>query len=159
MLISVLNCMLGILYLSSFFPQKLEVKSLIKLNFSKNNDGNYAFVSFCMWDPIFIEYCDNTKRTFWPWMWFGAYGWMVWFWLLKMRVQLLAAALTVFSLSVGKHHCPVMYNIFTNNSHIVANKVTGNVYSYEVGTLLCCSLNFLNKSRMTDVAYVIYMLI
>uniref|UniRef100_A0A665VJV8 RING-type E3 ubiquitin transferase n=1 Tax=Echeneis naucrates TaxID=173247 RepID=A0A665VJV8_ECHNA len=31
----------------------------------------------------------------------------------------------------GKYHCPVLYSVFTNNSHIVANKVTGNVYSYE----------------------------
>uniref|UniRef100_A0AAX7T1Y6 RING-type E3 ubiquitin-protein ligase PPIL2 n=1 Tax=Astatotilapia calliptera TaxID=8154 RepID=A0AAX7T1Y6_ASTCA len=31
----------------------------------------------------------------------------------------------------GKYHCPVLYNVFTNNSHIVANKVTGNVFSYE----------------------------
>uniref|UniRef100_A0A671U7S5 RING-type E3 ubiquitin transferase n=1 Tax=Sparus aurata TaxID=8175 RepID=A0A671U7S5_SPAAU len=29
------------------------------------------------------------------------------------------------------YHCPVLYNIFTNNSHIVANKVTGNVFSNE----------------------------
>uniref|UniRef100_G3PN30 RING-type E3 ubiquitin transferase n=1 Tax=Gasterosteus aculeatus aculeatus TaxID=481459 RepID=G3PN30_GASAC len=31
----------------------------------------------------------------------------------------------------GKYHCPVLYNVFTNNSHFVANKVTGNVFSYE----------------------------
>uniref|UniRef100_A0AAR2IGD9 PPIase cyclophilin-type domain-containing protein n=1 Tax=Pygocentrus nattereri TaxID=42514 RepID=A0AAR2IGD9_PYGNA len=48
---------------------KLEAKSLIKLNFSKNNEGKY--------------------------------------------------------------HCPVLYTVFTNNSHIVTNKVTGNVFSYE----------------------------
>uniref|UniRef100_A0A8C1GCI5 RING-type E3 ubiquitin transferase n=1 Tax=Cyprinus carpio TaxID=7962 RepID=A0A8C1GCI5_CYPCA len=29
------------------------------------------------------------------------------------------------------YHCPVLYTVFTNNSHIVANKVTGNVFSYE----------------------------
>uniref|UniRef100_A0A3P8Y526 Peptidylprolyl isomerase (cyclophilin)-like 2 n=1 Tax=Esox lucius TaxID=8010 RepID=A0A3P8Y526_ESOLU len=52
-----------------FSPQKLEAKSLIKLNFTKNNDGKY--------------------------------------------------------------HCPVLYTVFTNNSHIVANKVTGNVFSHE----------------------------
>uniref|UniRef100_A0A9J7YR13 Peptidylprolyl isomerase (cyclophilin)-like 2 n=1 Tax=Cyprinus carpio carpio TaxID=630221 RepID=A0A9J7YR13_CYPCA len=32
----------------------------------------------------------------------------------------------------GEYHCPVLYTVFTNNSHIVANKVTGNVFSYEV---------------------------
>ncbi|XP_066544987.1 RING-type E3 ubiquitin-protein ligase PPIL2 [Amia ocellicauda] len=31
----------------------------------------------------------------------------------------------------GKFHCPVLYNVFTNNSHIVANMKTGNVFSYE----------------------------
>uniref|UniRef100_A0A8C9ZE28 RING-type E3 ubiquitin transferase n=1 Tax=Sander lucioperca TaxID=283035 RepID=A0A8C9ZE28_SANLU len=50
--------------------EKLEAKSLIKLNFAKNNDGKY-------------------------------------------------------------YHCPVLYNVFTNNSHFVAIKVTGNVFSYE----------------------------
>uniref|UniRef100_A0AAY4BRH0 PPIase cyclophilin-type domain-containing protein n=1 Tax=Denticeps clupeoides TaxID=299321 RepID=A0AAY4BRH0_9TELE len=30
-----------------------------------------------------------------------------------------------------KYHCPVLYTVFTNNSHIVANKITGNVFSYE----------------------------
>ncbi|XP_041955819.1 RING-type E3 ubiquitin-protein ligase PPIL2 [Alosa sapidissima] len=33
--------------------------------------------------------------------------------------------------SEGKYHCPVLYSVFTNNSHIVANRVTGNVYSNE----------------------------
>uniref|UniRef100_A0A667X9C6 Peptidylprolyl isomerase (cyclophilin)-like 2 n=1 Tax=Myripristis murdjan TaxID=586833 RepID=A0A667X9C6_9TELE len=60
--------LLNTLFFFSFL-QKLEAKSLIKLNFSKNNDGKY--------------------------------------------------------------HCPVLYTVFTNNSHIVANKVTGNVFSYE----------------------------
>lgn len=32
----------------------------------------------------------------------------------------------------GKYHCPVLYSVFSNNSHIVANKVTGNVFSHEV---------------------------
>uniref|UniRef100_A0A4W4F2P3 RING-type E3 ubiquitin-protein ligase PPIL2 n=1 Tax=Electrophorus electricus TaxID=8005 RepID=A0A4W4F2P3_ELEEL len=30
-----------------------------------------------------------------------------------------------------KYHCPVLYTVFTNNSHIVANRVTGNVFSHE----------------------------
>uniref|UniRef100_A0A8C5RX25 RING-type E3 ubiquitin-protein ligase PPIL2 n=1 Tax=Laticauda laticaudata TaxID=8630 RepID=A0A8C5RX25_LATLA len=49
--------------------EKLEAKSLIKLNFAKNNDGKY--------------------------------------------------------------HCPVLFTIFTNNSHIVAIKTTGNVFGFE----------------------------
>lgn len=36
-------------------------------------------------------------------------------------------------LLLGKYHCPVLYSVFSNNSHIVANKVSGNVFSYEVG--------------------------
>ncbi|RXN07071.1 peptidyl-prolyl cis-trans isomerase-like 2 [Labeo rohita] len=35
------------------------------------------------------------------------------------------------SMTPRKYHCPVLYTVFTNNSHIVANKVTGNVFSYE----------------------------
>ncbi|XP_043924710.1 RING-type E3 ubiquitin-protein ligase PPIL2 [Protopterus annectens] len=31
----------------------------------------------------------------------------------------------------GKYHCPVLYSIFTNNSHIVALKTSGNVFCYE----------------------------
>uniref|UniRef100_A0A8C4TDU3 RING-type E3 ubiquitin-protein ligase PPIL2 n=1 Tax=Erpetoichthys calabaricus TaxID=27687 RepID=A0A8C4TDU3_ERPCA len=33
--------------------------------------------------------------------------------------------------SEGKYHCPVLYSVFTNNSHIVTIKNTGNVFSYE----------------------------
>uniref|UniRef100_W5M1R2 RING-type E3 ubiquitin-protein ligase PPIL2 n=1 Tax=Lepisosteus oculatus TaxID=7918 RepID=W5M1R2_LEPOC len=32
---------------------------------------------------------------------------------------------------LGKYHCPVLYTVFTNNSHIVANRMTGNVFSHE----------------------------
>lgn len=32
----------------------------------------------------------------------------------------------------GEYHCPVLFKPFTNSSHVVANKITGNVYSYEV---------------------------
>uniref|UniRef100_UPI00398F773D RING-type E3 ubiquitin-protein ligase PPIL2 isoform X2 n=1 Tax=Pristiophorus japonicus TaxID=55135 RepID=UPI00398F773D len=39
--------------------------------------------------------------------------------------------LTYHKNSEGKYHCPVMYSVFTNNSHIVTIKTTGNVYSYE----------------------------
>ncbi|XP_053326893.1 RING-type E3 ubiquitin-protein ligase PPIL2 [Spea bombifrons] len=31
----------------------------------------------------------------------------------------------------GKYHCPVLFSVFTNNSHIVAVSNTGNVFSYE----------------------------
>ncbi|EMP40274.1 Protein HIRA [Chelonia mydas] len=30
-----------------------------------------------------------------------------------------------------KYHCPVLFTVFTNNSHIVAIKTTGNVFAYE----------------------------
>uniref|UniRef100_A0A4W3ITD8 Peptidylprolyl isomerase (cyclophilin)-like 2 n=1 Tax=Callorhinchus milii TaxID=7868 RepID=A0A4W3ITD8_CALMI len=33
--------------------------------------------------------------------------------------------------TTGEYHCPVMYSVFTNNSHIVTIKATGNVYSFE----------------------------
>jgi len=31
----------------------------------------------------------------------------------------------------GEYHCPVTYRVFTNTSHIVAIRTTGNVYAYE----------------------------
>ncbi len=33
----------------------------------------------------------------------------------------------------GKYHCPVTYKVFNENTHIVAVRTTGNVYSMEVG--------------------------
>ncbi|XP_043833260.1 RING-type E3 ubiquitin-protein ligase PPIL2 isoform X3 [Dromiciops gliroides] len=67
--------------------EKLDAKSLIKLNFSKNNEGKY--------------------------------------------------------------HCPVLFTVFTNNSHIVAIKPTGNVYAYEaVEQLNIKTKNF--KDLLTD---------
>lgn len=34
--------------------------------------------------------------------------------------------------ATGEYHCPVLFKPFTNTTHIVANKLTGNVFSYEV---------------------------
>ncbi|CAL1294714.1 unnamed protein product [Larinioides sclopetarius] len=36
----------------------------------------------------------------------------------------------------GKYHCPVLFKVFNENSHIVAIKTTGNVFSYEDPTNL-----------------------
>jgi len=36
--------------------------------------------------------------------------------------------------SDGEYHCPVLYKVFTQNSHIVAMRTTGNVFSYEVSS-------------------------
>uniref|UniRef100_H0WP25 RING-type E3 ubiquitin-protein ligase PPIL2 n=1 Tax=Otolemur garnettii TaxID=30611 RepID=H0WP25_OTOGA len=33
--------------------------------------------------------------------------------------------------SEGNYHCPVLFTVFTNNTHIVAIRTTGNVYAYE----------------------------
>ena len=33
--------------------------------------------------------------------------------------------------SLGQYHCPVLYSVFTDNTHIVAIRTTGNVYTYE----------------------------
>ena len=35
-------------------------------------------------------------------------------------------------LPLGKYHCPVTFKVFNENSHIVAIRTSGNVYSYEV---------------------------
>ena len=32
----------------------------------------------------------------------------------------------------GDYHCPVTLRVFNENSHIVAIRISGNVYSYEV---------------------------
>ena len=50
---------------------------------------------------------------------------LVQFWLLLFFVCL-------FVCLAGKHHCPVTFKIFNENSHIVAVAPTGNVYSWEV---------------------------
>ncbi|GBN08273.1 Peptidyl-prolyl cis-trans isomerase-like 2, partial [Araneus ventricosus] len=49
----------------------------------------------------------------------------------------------------GKYHCPVLFKVFNENSHIVAVKTTGNVFSYEaVEQLNLRSKNF--KDLLTD---------
>lgn len=40
-------------------------------------------------------------------------------------------------LSLGQYHCPVLYSVFTDNTHIVAIRTTGNVYTYEVDLRFC----------------------
>uniref|UniRef100_A0A8C3CNS3 Peptidylprolyl isomerase like 2 n=1 Tax=Cairina moschata TaxID=8855 RepID=A0A8C3CNS3_CAIMO len=47
------------------------------------------------------------------------------------ELQGLHAKLKLFSSPSGKYHCPVLFTVFTNNSHIVAIKTTGNVFAYE----------------------------
>ena len=39
-------------------------------------------------------------------------------------------------LCVGKFHCPVLFKVFNENSHIVAVRPTGNVFSFEVSLQL-----------------------
>ncbi len=39
---------------------------------------------------------------------------------------------------LGKYHCPVTFKVFNQNSHILAVKTTGNVFSYEVGHVMYC---------------------
>ena len=41
----------------------------------------------------------------------------------------------VFVFSTGQYHCPVTFKVFNQNTHIVAIKQTGNVYSFDVGTI------------------------
>lgn len=49
----------------------------------------------------------------------------------------------------GEYHCPVLNKVFTEFTHIVAVRTTGNVFCYEVGfTLLLRSyLNSVNKFK------------
>lgn len=37
-----------------------------------------------------------------------------------------------FVFSIGEYHCPVLNKVFTEFTHIVAVKTTGNVFCYEV---------------------------
>jgi len=39
----------------------------------------------------------------------------------------------ILCLFTDQYHCPVTFKVFNNNSHIVAVKTTGNVFSYDVG--------------------------
>ncbi|XP_054710157.1 RING-type E3 ubiquitin-protein ligase PPIL2-like [Uloborus diversus] len=49
----------------------------------------------------------------------------------------------------GKYHCPVLFKVYNENSHIVAIKTTGNVFSYEaVEQLNLKTKNF--KDLLTD---------
>lgn len=96
------------------WSQKLETKSLLKLNFAKNNDGTSTSTQYSLW------YRGHVKNVL------IAPGCLMSLW---------RSVCLSFCLAVGKYHCPVLYNVFTNNSYIVANKVTGNVFSHEVGDL------------------------
>ena len=44
--------------------------------------------------------------------------------------------LKVHKNSEGKIHCPVLFKVFNNNSHIACLKTTGNVFSYEVSWMI-----------------------
>uniref|UniRef100_A0A8C3G3Z9 RING-type E3 ubiquitin-protein ligase PPIL2 n=1 Tax=Cyclopterus lumpus TaxID=8103 RepID=A0A8C3G3Z9_CYCLU len=52
-------------------------------------------------------------------------------WIKRYGTNPISGETARFSFLPGKYHCPVLYNIFTNNSHFVAIKVTGNVFSHE----------------------------
>lgn len=46
---------------------------------------------------------------------------------------------------VGEYHCPVLNKVFTEFTHIVAVKTTGNVFCYEVRVLSMLELLFLSS--------------
>uniref|UniRef100_A0A8D0EW58 Peptidylprolyl isomerase like 2 n=1 Tax=Strix occidentalis caurina TaxID=311401 RepID=A0A8D0EW58_STROC len=50
---------------------------------------------------------------------------------ISKQLQGLHVKFKFFSPPSGKYHCPVLFTVFTNNSHIVAIKTTGNVFAYE----------------------------
>ncbi|KAA0185303.1 hypothetical protein HAZT_HAZT005214 [Hyalella azteca] len=51
-----------------------------------------------------------------------------------------------------EYHCPVLYKPFTNNTHVVAVKTTGNVFSYEAVEQLNIRANNW-RDLLTDVAF------
>ncbi|KAK2537950.1 Ppil2 [Columba livia] len=86
--------------------EKLDAKSLIKLNFAKNSEA------LCGKGFSFSSGGINRNSPRWP-----------------LRAGGLGAS--VADQLIGKYHCPVLFTVFTNNSHIVAIKTTGNVFAYE----------------------------
>ncbi|XP_008840431.1 RING-type E3 ubiquitin-protein ligase PPIL2 isoform X3 [Nannospalax galili] len=51
--------------------------------------------------------------------------------------------------SEGKYHCPVLFSVFTDNTHIVAIRTTGNVYTYEAVEQLNIKAKYL-RDLLTD---------
>ncbi|KAK2115897.1 hypothetical protein P7K49_006523 [Saguinus oedipus] len=50
----------------------------------------------------------------------------------------------------GKYHCLVLFTVFTNNTHAVAMRMTGNVYAYEaVERLHIKAKNF--RDQLTEI--------
>ena len=41
----------------------------------------------------------------------------------------------IFLTFSGKYHCPVTFKVFNENTHIVAVRQTGNVFSFDVSRL------------------------
>lgn len=58
-------------------------------------------------------------------------------------MDILSIFIIFLSEFVDQYHCPVTFKIFNENTHIVAIKPTGNVYSMEV-----CSINKLLRDRL-----------
>lgn len=50
------------------------------------------------------------------------------------------APTSLCAFSLDKYHCPVLFTVFTNNTHIVAIRTSGNVYAYEVGSRGLCGI-------------------
>lgn len=57
-----------------------------------------------------------------------------------LTLSLSLTDLSARALSLEKYHCPVLFTVFTNNTHIVAIRTTGNVYAYEVGSQELCGV-------------------
>ncbi|OBS63539.1 hypothetical protein A6R68_07947 [Neotoma lepida] len=52
--------------------------------------------------------------------------------------------------SEGQYHCPVLYSVFTDNTHIVAIRTTGNVYTYEVGPIVAVEQLNIKAKNLRD---------
>jgi hypothetical protein len=93
----------------------LKQEDLIPLTFHKNTDGElktYGTKSSMHLEP------DETARTV----------------LNSFDVSCSSAvSVNMCSLRAGEFQCPVLNKVFTEFTHIVAVKTTGNVFCYEVG--------------------------
>lgn len=103
------QCVCAWTYIHVLFIQPLEPKSLFKLNFHKNADGELVSLPVYTWvyrfavDGVVLK--GSVPDSFCPTL-------------------------------TGMYHCPVTYKVFNENTHIVVVKTTGNVYCMEVSLLM-----------------------
>jgi hypothetical protein len=58
---------------------------------------------------------------------------------MQLSLHPCANHITIFCIFfIGEYHCPVLNKVFTEFTHIVSVKTTGNVFCYEVALFIFC---------------------